>query len=282
MSASSLSITPVTGACGAEISGVQINDLSNEAFSNLHDALMDYGVIFLRDQHISLGDQIAFARRFGPLEVHPIVDGMADLPEVTKVLKPAGESASFGTGWHTDNSFFDKPSMGSVLYGKTIPPFGGDTLWANQYLAYERLSDGMKDMIKDLKAVHSASRAYTAETTRDKYEKKAAITYTWSDSVMDEVLHPVVRTHPVTGRKALYVNDMFTLRFEGMTEKESKPLLSYLFEQSTRPEYCCRFRWTPNTLALWDNRCTQHYAVDDYQQFERLMYRVTIEGDKPV
>ncbi len=273
---------PITGACGAEIIGANIADLSNSEFDFIFQSLMDYGVIFLRNQDITLAQQIAFARRFGELEIHPIVDGMEDTPEITKVLKPAGESASFGVGWHTDNSFFEKPSMGSVLYGKTIPPYGGDTLFANQYLAYERLSDEMKKMLAPLHAVHSARLAYTSETAQEKYEKKTAITYSWDDSIMDEVVHPVIRTHPITGRKALYVNDMFTLRFAGMSEKESQPLLQFLFTHATRPEFCCRFQWSENTIALWDNRCMQHYAVDDYQQFERLMYRVTIEGEKPV
>ena len=278
---STMLIQPLTGACGAEISGVKLNDLSNEEFSGIHNALVNHGALFFRNQVITLDEQVAFGRRFGPLEVHPIVDGMSDAPEITRVLKPAGESASFGTGWHTDNSFFAEPSMGSVLYGKTIPPFGGDTLFANQYLAYERLSDRMKEMLDGLNAVHSASRAYTTESTKDKYAKDAAITYTWDDSIMDEVIHPVVRTHPVTGRKALYVNDMFTLRFEGMSEAESQPLLSFLCQHATKPEFCCRFRWTENTIAIWDNRCMQHYAVDDYKDYERLMFRVTIEGDRP-
>ena len=244
---------------------------------------MTHGAVFFRDQNIELDELVAFGRRFGALEVHPIVDGMAHAPEITKVLKPAGESASFGTGWHTDNSFFEKPSMGSVLFGKTIPPYGGDTVFANQYLAYEKLSAKMKHMLDSgLKAVHPASRAYTVDGTKEKYEKKTSITYSWSESVMDERGAPVVRTHPVSGRKALYVNDMFTLRFEGMSEAESRPLLDYLFAHCTKPEFCCRFRWSENAVALWDNRVVQHYAVDDYQDFERLMYRVTIEGEKPV
>ena len=277
-----MAIHPITGACGAEISGVQINALGNAEFDGIHQALVTHGAVFFRDQNIELDELVAFCRRFGPLEVHPIVDGMTHAPEITKVLKPAGESASFGTGWHTDNSFFEKPSMGSVLFGKTIPPYGGDTVFANQYLAYEKLSAKMKHMLDGLKAVHSASRAYTVDGTKEKYEKKTAITYSWSESVMDEVVHPVVRTHPVSGRKALYVNDMFTLRFEGMSEAESRPLLDYLFAHCTKPEFCCRFRWSENAVALWDNRVVQHYAVDDYQDFERLMYRVTIEGEKPV
>ncbi len=278
----SIEIAPLTGACGAEISGVSLKSLSNAEFDTIHSALLDYGAIFFRDQDLDHQSQIEFARRFGTLEVHPIVDGLEEHPEITRVLKPAGESASFGTGWHTDNSFFKKPSMGSVLYSKIIPPFGGDTLYASQTLAYDRLSERMKEMIDGLNAVHSASRAYTAPTTKDKYDKKAAITYTWTDEIMDEVIHPVVITIPETGRKALYVNDMFTLRFDGMSEEESRPLLSYLFHHATRPEFCCRFRWTPNTVAMWDNRIVQHYAVDDYQAYERLMYRVTIAGEVPV
>lgn len=278
----SLSISPLTGSCGAEISGVSLRQLTNSEFDAIHTALLDHGAIFIRDQDLSHEDQIEFARRFGSLEVHPIVDGMSEHPEITKVLKPAGESASFGVGWHSDNSFFKKPSMGSVLYSKIIPPYGGDTLFASQTVAYARLSEKMKEMLDGLYAVHSASRAYTAPTTKNKYEKNAAITYTWSDEIMDEVIHPVVITHPETGQKALYVNDMFTLRIDGMTEEESRPLLSYLFHHSTRPEFCCRFQWTKNTVAMWDNRSVQHYAVDDYQAYERLMYRVTIAGEIPV
>jgi taurine dioxygenase len=277
-----MNIEQITGACGAEISGVNLARLSNSEFDSIHTALLDHGVLFFRDQDISLDEQVAFAGRFGPLEVHPIVDGMNENPKITKVLKPAGESASFGTGWHTDNSFFEEPSMGSVLYGKTIPPFGGDTLFANQYLAYEALSDTMKEMLDGLSAVHSASEAYTVEGTQAKYAKKTAITYSWDDSIMDEVVHPVIRTHPETGRKALYVNDMFTLRIQGMSMSESRALLDYLFIHATRPEFCCRFRWSENAVAIWDNRCMQHYAVDDYQAYERLMYRVTIEGCRPV
>ena len=278
---SNINIHPVTGACGAEISGPRLDDLNNETFSQIYEAFLNYGVVFLRDQDISLDDLVAFGQRFGPLEVHPIVDGMETAPEITKVLKPAGESASFGTGWHSDNTFFEKPSKGSVLLGKKIPPFGGDTVFANQYLAYERLSDGLKAQLENMRAVHSAGHAYTVDCTQDKYDKKTAITYTWTDEIMDEVVHPVVITHPETGRKALYVNDMFTLRFEGMSEAESAPLLAYLYAHATKPEFCCRFRWSENAIAFWDNRAVQHYAVDDYQAYERLMYRVTIEGDTP-
>lgn len=275
-------IEPLTGALGAEIRGVQVRDLDDAAFAQIERALYEFGAIFFRDQEITHADQIAFARRFGELEVHPIVNGMEAHPEIIKVLKPAGESASFGTGWHSDNSFFERPSMGSVLYGEIIPPQGGDTLFANQMLAYESLSPGLKATLENLKAVHCAGPAYTSESAKTKYEGKTAITYRWSDSVYAEVEHPVVRTHPVTGRKALYVNQMFTQRFAGWTQKESAPLLQYLYEHCAKPDYCCRFRWTPRSVAMWDNRLVQHYALDDYQAYERLIYRVTIAGERPV
>ena len=172
--------------------------------------------------------------------------------------------------------------MGSVVYAHIVPPQGGDTLFASQYIAYERLSGGMKKMLEKLNAVHSAKYAYTSKTAEAKYAGKTAITYKRSDSVYDEVVHPVIRTHPITGRKALYVNPMFTICFEDMSEDESKPLLSYLFEHATRPEFSARIPWDTRMVAMWDNRCVQHYAVDDYVDYERLLYRVTVNGEKPV
>lgn len=282
MATNGIEIRPLTGSLGAEISGVQLRDLSNEAFDTICDAFYQHAALVFRDQELTHEEQIAFARRFGDLEIHPIVNGMEEHPEMIAMLKPAGESASFGVGWHTDNSFFEEPSMGSIVYSHVVPPQGGDTLFASQYVAYERLSDGMKRMLDGMRAVHSAKYAYTSKTAEEKYEGKTAITYRRSDSVYDEVLHPVIRTHPVTGRKALYVNPMFTIRFEDMTEEESKPLLDYLFHHGTRPEFGCRIGWEPKTVAMWDNRCVQHYAVDDYQAYERLLYRVTVNGEKPV
>lgn len=282
MSSRELQVKPVTGSLGAEITGVDLRDISNAAFDKICAAFYEHSVLIFRDQDFTHEQQIAFARRFGELEIHPIVNGMDDHPEMIKMLKPAGQSASFGVGWHTDNSFFENPSMGSVVYSHIVPPQGGDTLFASQYVAYERLSDGMKRMLGNLNAVHSAKYAYTSATAEEKYAGKTAITYKRSDSVYDEVVHPVVRTHPVTGRKALYVNPMFTIRFEDMSEEESKPLLTYLFEHCTRPEFGCRVPWDTRMVAMWDNRCVQHYAVDDYVDYERLLYRVTVNGEKPV
>lgn len=277
-----ISIRKLSGTLGAEITGVALNNLSNEAFDTICNAFADHAVLVFKNQTLTHEDQIAFARRFGDLEVHPIVNGMDEHPEMIRMLKPAGESASFGVGWHTDNSFFEKPSLGSIVYSHIVPPEGGDTLFANQYVAYERLSAGMKRLLDGLNAVHSAKYAYTSQSAEEKYAGKTAITYRRSESVYDEVTHSVVRTHPVTGKKALYVNPMFTIRFEDMSEEESKPLLNYLFEHCVRPEFGCRVNWDPNMVTMWDNRCVQHYAVDDYQAHERLLYRVTVNGDKPV
>jgi taurine dioxygenase len=279
-----IEVRPIAGSLGAEIGGVDLSrPLSGECFAEVRQAFLAHAVVFFRDQQLGEEQQIAFARRFGEPEVHPIVLGSAAHPELVHVRKPAGESASFGTGWHTDNSFFAKPSLGSVLYGKTIPPFGGDTIFASTERAYEALSEDMRRMLAGLRAVHSASRAYDpANVGEHKYRGEAPISYRWTDSIRDEVLHPVVRTHPETGRKSIYVNPMFTLRIEGLARAESDALLRLLFDHCSKPDWTCRFRWTQGAVAMWDNRCTWHYALDDYREFERLMHRVTIAGDIPV
>jgi taurine dioxygenase len=276
-------ILPISGVLGAEILGPDLSKpLSSDAFDQIHQALMDYGVIFFRDQSLTHPDQIAFGARFGPLDVHPIANGLEDYPELIRVLKPAGESASFGVGWHTDNSFFEQPSLATCLYAVEVPPYGGDTLFAGMERAYTALSDTMKGWLGGAEAVHSARRAYDPNVTGEaKYNGDAAITYTYSDAVNAEATHPVIRTHPETGRKSLYVNPMFTQRIVGLDTDESDAMLAFLFEHCAKPSFGCRFRWLAGSVALWDNRCVQHYALDDYQQFERLMYRVTISGDRP-
>ena len=277
-----IAIQPISGALGAEISGVDLCSLTDSDFETVHQALLDYGVIFVRDQQLTLAHQIAFGRLFGELDVHPIVNAMDGHPEVVRAWKPAGESASFGTGWHSDNSFFECPSLGTVLYGVVIPPYGGDTLFASMGRAYERLSDTMKSWLDEMTAVHSASVAYDPKTTgKDKYDGKAAITYRLSETIYEEVEHPVVRTHPETGRKSLFVNQMFTQRIVGLETAESEALLAFLYAHCTKLDFTCRFRWQPGSVAIWDNRCVQHYALDDYQEFERDMHRVTIQGDRP-
>ncbi len=276
-----LDLRRLTGALGAEVFGLDLRQLDDASFAAVRDAFHRFSVLAFRDQQWTLDEQIAFARRFGALEKHPIVDGMKDHPEIIKIHKAAGDAATFGVGWHSDNSFTEKPSLGSILYGVEIPAVGGDTLFASQYLAYEQLSSGMQEMLQGLRAVHSAKYAYTAPTAREKYEGNTTISYRYSDEVEAEVVHPVVRTHPETGRRALYVNPMFTVRFENMTEDESRPLLDYLFRHAAREDFQCRLRWEVGTVAIWDNRCVQHTALDDCQGAERVHYRVTVQGEVP-
>jgi taurine dioxygenase len=279
---SSIEILPLSGHLGAEVHGADLSQVDDALFAQIHRAFLDHAVVVFRDQKLSHEDQISLGRRFGELDVHPIAIGMEEHPEIIRVLKPAGERASFGTSWHTDNTFFEKPSMASVLYGVTLPPFGGDTLWASMEKAYEALSPGMKKIVDDLHAVHSASRAYDPAVTGEaKYRGEAAISYRHSDIIDEEVVHPVVRTHPETGRRGIFVNPMFTIRIDGLSQPEGDAILGFLYEHATRPEFTCRLQWKPGTVAIWDNRCTQHYAIDDYEGFERVMYRVTIQGDRP-
>jgi taurine dioxygenase len=283
MVSSELQIEPAAGHLGAEIRGVDLSTGCDEAtLGAIRDALRDFLVVFVRDQKLDREAQLEFARRLGKPEVHPIANGMEGLPEVIRVLKPAGEEAFFGTSWHSDNSFFERPSAYTVLYGDEIPPYGGDTEYASMATAYDHLSQPMKDFLAPLSAIHSATTAYDPRTTGDaKYKGETAISYTYSDAIHDEVEHPVIRTHRESGRKCIYVNPMFTQRIVGLNPVESEALLAMLHRHATRPDFTCRFRWTPGTLAIWDNRAVQHYAIDDYRDYERVMYRVTIEGERP-
>ena len=274
----------LSGALGAEIFGLDLSrPLSGDDRLALLAAFHQFGVLCIRDQKLTHGSHIALAELFGTPDTHPIAKGLEDHPEIIRVLKPAGEQAFFGTSWHTDNSFFERPSSVTVLYGEKVPAVGGDTVYASMERAWESLSEPLQRFLEPLRAVHSASSAYDPKTTgEDKYRGEAAIQYTYTDAIYDEVEHPVVRTHPVTGRKSLYVNPMFTQRIVGLTRPESDGLLATLYDISTRPEFTCRLRWNDGTIAIWDNRWLQHYAIDDYADHERLMYRITLTGERPV
>ena len=284
MSFQHIQVRPLSGHLGAEIEGIDLSKpLEDRVFKEIHSAFLDHAVLAFRNQALSHEDQIAFGRHFGELDIHPIAIGMEAHPEILKVWKPKGERAAFGTSWHSDNTFFEKPSKASILYGVTIPPYGGDTVFASMESAYDALSAAMKQILDGLVAVHSASRAYNPAVTGDaKYQGEAAINYRYSDAIHRETEHPVIRTHPETGRKGIFVNAMFTQRLVGLSEPESQALLTFLYDHATRPDFSCRLRWEPGTLAIWDNRCTQHYALDDYAGFDRLMYRVSVCGDRPV
>ncbi len=278
-----ISVEPIAGALGAEIAGIDLSGpLSDRAIGEIRAALLKHLVIFFHDQHLTPEQQLEFGRRFGALQVHEFVEAMAGYPEILEVRKEPEETRNFGGGWHTDVSYLERPSLGSVLYAREVPEFGGDTMFANQYRAYETLSDGMKAMLDGMTAIHSARRPYGPNAARAQAYGPSSMHFVFSEAAHAEIEHPVVRTHRETGKKALYVNRTFTLRFKDMTEEESAPLLSYLCDHAVRPEFTCRFRWRANSIAFWDNRCAQHNAINDYGGERRVMRRVTIEGERPV
>ena len=274
----SIDVLPLTGAIGAEISGVDISEpLPAETIGEIRQAMLDHLVIFLRDQQITPEQQIAFVSRFGEPDIYPFVKGLEDYPEITPVLKLPEETVNFGGIWHSDTVYQAQPPMGTVLYAKELPPVGGDTLFANQYQAYEALSAPLRDFLDGLTAINSAAKGSAAATRSDRVSDAG----TGRQEVL-EAEHPVVRTHPETGRKALYVNTGHTIRFGGMTEAESTPILEFLYQHQIKPEFCCRFVWSPGAIAFWDNRCAQHYPINDYHGHTRLLHRITLKGDKPV
>ena len=279
-----LTITPITPHCGADVTGLDLRSATDEQFAAVRDALAEHSVLFVRDQHLSPDEQVALTRRFGEVLRVPYIQHMAGHPDVIAVLKAADERriSTFGGTWHSDFSFLDEPPSLTLLHAVELPPVGGDTLWSCQYSAYEALSPGMQALLDPLQAVQTAWPHGTRGPGPNAAVSKSVV-MTRNDPTADrEVLHPVVRVHPVTGRKALFVNPVYTQWFQVMTEAESRPLLQYLFEHATRPEFTCRLRWTPGTLAIWDNRCLLHLAVNDYDGSRRLLHRTTVGGDRPI
>ncbi len=275
---SSIEIRPTTGSIGAEIGGVDTSrELSAAVIAEIRQALLDHLVIFLRDQEITPAQQLAFVSRFGEPDIYPFVKGLEDYPQITPILKLPEETVNFGGIWHSDTVYQPEPPMATALYAKQLPPIGGDTLFANQYLAYESLSAPLREILDGLTAVNSAAKGSAAQTRRD----RVADAGTGLAAEVMEAEHPVVRTHPETGRKALYVNTGHTVRFNGMTEAESAPILDFLYGHQIKPEFCCRFVWQPGSMVIWDNRCSQHYPVNDYHGHTRLLHRITLKGDKP-
>ena len=272
-------VKPLSGAVGAVLHGIDIShDLADDQIAEIREALLEYLVIFFRDQRMSDERLMTFGRYFGELYLHPNLAKRGPYPEVIHVVKEPEATRVVGAEWHTDTGHVECPPMGAILHALEVPPKGGDTLFANQYLAYETLSDGLKATLDGMKAVHDDSRVAgpnankgRSTETRDDEE--------WTPTAN---AHPVVRTHPETGRKALYVNVASAHYFEGMTKEESQPLLQYLFKHATQPEFTCRFTWAPGSVAFWDNRCLKHIAVNDYQGYRRDMRRVQLCGDRPV
>ncbi|PHQ69718.1 MAG: taurine dioxygenase [Sneathiella sp.] len=279
-----INVMPITGTIGAEITGVDLRNLDAETITEIRAAFLEHVVVFFRDQPLSIEDQKTFTSHFGDFGTEPFVKTMTEHPEVIAVVKEADEinSINFGGHWHSDWSFQEAPPMATILHGQDIPPYGGDTVFANMYLAYETLSAGMKEIIDPLIAIHSARRPYGTGKSILGNKKRKSMTIIHSEEAHAEIEHPVVRIHPETGRKALFVNPVYTLRLKGMSESDSREILEKLFQHSVKEIFTCRFRWRNNSLAMWDNRCAMHLALNDYDGFRRALHRTTIAGDRPV
>ena len=267
----------IAGALGAELHGVDLaQELADDAVAEIRQAWLDHLVVFFRDQKITPAQQLAFARRLGEPIEYPQLKGLDAYPMITPVVKLENERSNFGGVWHSDTTYLQVPPMASMLHAIELPPVGGDTEFANQYLAYETLSPGLQAMLQGLVGVSSSMKAEASKTREDRL--KAA----GQEVKPLEAEHPIVRTHPETGRKALFLNVGHTARIKGWTEKESAGLLAFLFEHQIRPEFTCRFRWQPGSLAFWDNRCAMHNAINDYHGYRRILHRITLAGDRPV
>lgn len=268
----------VSGALGAELTGIDLSKpLSKDAAAEIRRLFLEHQVIFFRDQPLAPAQYMAFAQAFGEPVEYPLVKGLEGFPKIIEVKKLEHERTAFGAIWHTDTAYLERPPMGSMLLAREIPPHGGDTLFASMTAAYDALSGGMKRMLDGLKAVNSSTKADASKTREDRIKSSGTEEARREFSAE----HPVVRTHPETGRKSLYVNRGHTVRFAGMTEDESRPLLEFLYQHAISPEFTCRFSWQVGSIAFWDNRCAQHNPVNDYHGFRRVMHRITLAGDVP-
>jgi len=276
-----IEVKPVSGNLGAEIHGVDLRAALDDAtYAEIRQALLEHCVIFFRDQDITPEQQVAFAGRFGTLQVHPYIPTLEGHPEIIELKSeetgPA-EMSYQSNKWHTDMTFMQEPPMGCVLFGKVIPPAGGDTMFLNLYRAFDTLSPTMQQFVETLTGVHDITASMPADFLQQSWAPQQLGRL---QEKTPPVEHPVVRTHPETGRKCLFVNSNFTSHIKELARIESDALLNMLYEHIAKPENVCRFNWEPHSIAFWDNRCTQHYAVNDYHSL-RTMYRVTVEGDKP-
>jgi len=275
---SRIGVRRVAGALGAEILGVDLSKpLAAETVAEIRRAWLENLVVFFREQKLTFAQYMAFAESMGTTIEYPFVKGIEGWPKIIEVKKLEHEKVNFGGVWHSDTAYLDEPPMASMLMAQQIPPYGGDTLFANQYMAWEALSDGLRRMLDGMTAVNSSARADVSKTREDRLK---------SDGRNDapsrfDAEHPVARTHPETGRKALFVNVAHTARFSGWSEEESAPLLNFLFQHQVKPEFTCRFVWQPGSIAFWDNRCAQHNPVNDYHGFKRLLHRITLAGGRP-
>ena len=273
-----MKIKQIAGALGAEITGVDLaGGVPEQLAAEMRQVFLQHQVIFLRNQDLTPQQFLSFANAMGEPVEYPFVKGLEGFPHIIEVKKLAHEKVNFGGIWHSDTTYLDMPPMGSMLLSREVPPYGGDTLFASQYAAYEALSSTMQDLLNGLTGISSSAKADVSKTREDRIKTDG------KDTVPQEYRaeHPIVRTHPETSRKVLYVNVAHTAGIKGMTDEESAPLLNFLFAHQVKPEFTCRFVWEPNTIAFWDNRCVQHNPVNDYHGFRRVMQRITLRGDRP-
>ncbi len=272
-----IEVAPIAGALGAEIRGVYLaTDLPESTVAEIRRAWLEHLVVFFRDQTLGNDELMAFAKRIGEPVEYPFVKGIEDYPEIIAITKLPHETVNFGGVWHSDTAYLERPPMGTLLIAREVPPHGGDTMWSSMYAAYDTLSPGLQHMLDGVRAVNSSALADVSKTREDRIRDSG-----YDDNVEYVAEHPVVRTHPETGRKALYVNPAHTARFVDWTDDESRGLLQHLFQHAMRPEFTCRFRWQVGSLAMWDNRCTWHNPINDYHGYQRVMNRITLAGDVP-
>ena len=275
-----MEINLISGALGAEVKGIDLKDSTSENWDKINQLMLEHKVLFFREQEISSQEQIDLAKKFGPLEMHAYVKGLPEYPEIIRIKKGANEKHQWGETWHTDVSYNPKPTKVIILRSRKIPPVGGDTMFSNMELAYETLDQNMKKRLEGKKAIHSS---LGAAAFVDKYEEMH------SNGNIDEYsnVHPIVRAHPETGNKILFVNSMYTKKILDISDEESDEILNKLFLHQERLDFTCRFKWTENAVAIWDNRCTLHQGLTDFFPgrglgHERIMDRIAIQGDRPV
>jgi taurine dioxygenase len=275
-----IEVHPMGGAAGAELSGVDLATAPTDAvYAEIRAALNEYGVIFFRDQKLTNAQYVAFGQKFGELIASKFIPTLPDFPLIAEIRKEADQTKNVGGNWHTDNPYREVPPMGTILLARQVPDYGGDTCFIHMGAAYDALSDGLKRTLASLRGVHSNAQVYGRLAKPDKQSNPAMINL---DQAAQETTHPVVVSHPETGRKVLFVSPSYTARIDGWTEEESRPLLHYLFSHAQKPEFQCRFRWREGSIAFWDDRQTLHYAVNDYQGERRLMHRLMVAGLGPL
>ena len=277
-----LDVAPVAGALGAVVHGLDLTAVTDPGqLTELREALARYLVVFLPDQDLSLDDLERITDLLGGRDVTPFVEPLDDRPYVIRVIKESGDLLNFANAWHSDLSYLPAPPSYTLLHAWDVPDHGGDTVWTNMYLAYDSLSAGLRATLDGLRAVHSAGMAYGTGGLLDQFKDLTSMAIAPSPDAYAEHVHPAVAVHPVTGRRVLYLNPVYTTRFEGWTKEESQPLLSYLTRWSVNENFTCRLRWSARTLAIWDNRCTMHNALNDYSGVRREMYRTSVKGASP-